>query len=92
MRQIATALCWVVAAGSFLEGGQPAPQFKGGITLVTVDVTVLDRDGRPVPGLTEKDFQVKLNGKVQPVRALTFLEARTEEAAATPEQIGRAHV
>jgi VWFA-related protein len=48
------------------------------VTLVTIDVTVLDREGRPVPGLTAADFQVKLNGRVQPVRALSYLEARTD--------------
>ena len=66
-----------------------AAAFKGGVALVTVDVTVLDRDGRPVPGLTAADFQVKLNGRVQPVRALTYLEAGAATAGATPET-GRA--
>src|SRR5258706_11350081 len=88
MRQIAIALCCLVTAGALarVHGQQPgSPAFKGGVALVTVDVTVLDRDGKPVPGLTANDFQVKLNGKVQPVRALTFLEARTDASERAPD-------
>jgi VWFA-related protein len=54
---------------------QDPAAFKSGVTLVRIDVTVLDRDGRPVPGLTAADFEVKLNGRVQPVRSVTFLPA-----------------
>jgi VWFA-related protein len=51
----------------------PAQTFTSRVTLVTVDVTVLDRDGTPVPGLTADDFTIKLNGKTQPVRALSYV-------------------
>lgn len=60
----------------------PAAQFKSGVTLVTIDVTVLDKDGQPVPGLTVNDFEVKLNGRIQPVRSLTFLQAAAESEMA----------
>ena len=56
------------------------PTFRSSVTLVTVDVVVLDRDGKPVPGLTAEDFQVKLNGKVQPVRALSYVQVAREAA------------
>jgi VWFA-related protein len=88
MRRTLLALCCVCSAGSLLRGQQqPTPSFRGGVTLVTIDVTVLDREGRPVPGLTAADFQVKLNGRVQPVRALSYLEARTDttETEAQPK-------
>jgi VWFA-related protein len=87
MRKIAIVLCCVAAAaaGAKVRGQQPAPPaFKGGVSLITIDVTVLDRDGRPVPGLTADDFQVKLNGKVQPVRALSYLEASTDTPETAP--------
>ena len=53
-----------------LEAQQPPP-IKSGVTLVTIDVTALDRDGRAVTSLTANDFEVKLNGRVQPIRTLT---------------------
>ena len=88
MRTIGIPLCCALVAGALVraQGQQPAPPaFKGGVSLVTVDVTVLDRDGKPVPGLTSNDFQVKLNGKTQPVRALTYLEARTVAPGSAPD-------
>ncbi|MBP8275259.1 MAG: hypothetical protein KAY59_12550, partial [Acidobacteria bacterium] len=49
--------------------------FKSGVSLLQVDVTVLDRAGAPVPGLTADDFVVTLNGTRQPVRSAAFIEA-----------------
>ena len=61
---------------------QSGTQFRSGVTLVTIDVTVLDKDGRPVSDLQAGDFEVKLNGRVQPVRSLTFLQAAAESEMA----------
>jgi VWFA-related protein len=61
---------------------QPAPTFRSGVSLVTIDVTVLDRDGKPVPGLTPDDLEIKLNGKVQPIRAFAFVQAAAADSTA----------
>ena len=45
------------AAGS-PQGQQPAAVFKGSTRLVVQNVFVKDKDGRPIEGLTEKDFVV----------------------------------
>src|SRR4051812_40520684 len=72
-----------------VAGQQPpqTPTFRSSVTLVTVDVVVLDRDGKPVPGLTADDFQIKLNGKVQPVRALSYVQVAAQAAPLTVTEI-----
>jgi len=62
----------------------PQAVFRGGVDLVTIDVTVVDKDGRPVKGLTAEDFTVKLEGQVRPVRALDFLEFGSAHGSRTP--------
>jgi VWFA-related protein len=42
---------------------QVTPTFPSAIELVRIDVVVLDRDGRPVTGLTAADFEVTEGGK-----------------------------
>ena len=57
------------------QSDQGTPTFRSGVDLIQVDVTVLDKAGAPVPGLTAADFTVKINGKTQPVRTAAFVEA-----------------
>jgi hypothetical protein len=50
----------VCIAAAFL-----AQTFRGGIDLVHLDVTVPDRDRRPVRGLTAEDFEVYEDGALR---------------------------
>ena len=62
-----------------------APVFRAGVELVALDVSVVDRDGKPVTGLKPEDFVVTLSGQVRPVRTFdyaTFGAAPPSEAAA----------
>src|SRR5688572_6965999 len=61
---------------------QAPPTFKSGVSLVTVDVSVLDREGRPVEGLGAEDFEVKLDGRVYPVKVASFVQIATRRVAA----------
>ena len=45
------------------------PAFPAVVELITVDAVVLDRDGRPVPGLTREDFAVSEDGDTYVVQA-----------------------
>jgi Ca-activated chloride channel homolog len=47
------------------------PTFRAHVDLVRLDVLVV-RDGRPVPGLTAADFEVRDNGVVQQIDHLSF--------------------
>jgi VWFA-related protein len=51
------------------------PTFRAGIDLVTVDVTVLDHDGRPVQDLKPEDFTIKIDGTTRRVVAAEFIKA-----------------
>src|SRR5687767_11397030 len=55
-------------------GGQQRPTFTTSTTLLTLDVTALDRDGKPVAGLQPGDFEVKIDGSIQPVQTLAFIQ------------------
>ena len=61
------------AFGAFGVGArqaQPPPNFQTGVELVTLDVSVLDRNRQPVRGLTAADFIVIEDGR--PVEIQTF--------------------
>ncbi|HYN04335.1 MAG TPA: VWA domain-containing protein [Vicinamibacteria bacterium] len=69
----------------------PAQQvFPTGVELVAVDVTVVDRQGRPVADLRAEDFEVKVGGQrrriasAQLVRQGAPAPAATDPAAASP--------
>lgn len=60
----ALAGCLIGMAG---PGAQQQPVFRGGGEVVRVFVTVLDRDGRLVTSLTRDNFEVRDDGKPQPI-------------------------
>ena len=43
------------------------------VTLLQVDVTVTDKDGRTVPDLKKEDFSLKIRGKTIPIEALDVI-------------------
>jgi VWFA-related protein len=79
---------WLLAAGGVVvrpsaqqppAGPPPAaeaqqPVFRTGIDSVSVDVSVTDRQGRPVTDLTKDDFEIREAGKPQVVDAFKFVE------------------
>jgi VWFA-related protein len=70
-------------AGGGAQGqGQQAPTFRARIDSVSVDVSVTDRQGRPVSDLTAADFEVREGGKVQTID--TFKLVSVDDADPTP--------
>ena len=73
----------VLLSGLVLLAGVPAhrrlsaqqlPTFRTGVDAVQLDVSVLDKDRRPVRGLTAADFTILENGKPRPIVAFSAVE------------------
>ena len=54
-------------------GGEPQPMFRAGVTLVTTDVIVRDRDGVFMPDLTRDDFRILEDGVEQELASLVLV-------------------
>lgn len=73
----------VVLASAFSEGSAQQPTseedrpVKITTNLVQLDVQVLDRNGKPVEGLTAADFEVLQDGTPQQISTVTFVNERT---------------
>ena len=77
-----------LAAGSLLastdqQPQSPMPTFRAGIDVVSFDVTVLDRDRRPVRGLTAADFKVSIDALDQPIVGFDAIELPDRERGNT---------
>ena len=57
----------------FRSSPQPAPVFRAGVDLVSVDVTALDANGRQVTDLTAGDFQVDVDGSRRAVSTIEYV-------------------
>ncbi len=68
------AILGLVLIGSGLYADQATPQFRGGIDLVQIDVSVLDRDRVPVRDLTADDFTLLENGVPQTISNFAFVD------------------
>ena len=60
---VASLLALVIASAQAVQ----QPTFKSGAKTVAVYATVTDKDGRLVPDLAQEDFEIRDNGKTQPV-------------------------
>jgi VWFA-related protein len=84
----ALLLGWMAAAGAgaVLSAGQdpgrrPPAQFRAGVTMVPVDVRVLDRQGRPVTDLAREDFTLLEDGVPQRIEEFLRAEFVAEPSA-----------
>jgi VWFA-related protein len=65
-----------------LQGQAQQPIFRSGVDLIRLDVLVVTADGTPVTDLTERDFDIQVNGTPSPVRTLRFLDLTATETPA----------
>jgi VWFA-related protein len=83
---------WVVALAGVEPpqsgGAAPRQTFRSGVTVVQVDVSVLDRDRHPVRGLTAGDLTVLEDGKPRDIVAFTPVELPARAASRTAAPAG----
>src|SRR5688572_29643064 len=78
----AAAAVAAISCGWTLVSAQqaPAPTFKSGVELVSIDVGVLDRQGHPMRGLSAGDFTITVAG--QPRKVVSAEYVNSGDAAA----------
>ncbi|MBV9763411.1 MAG: VWA domain-containing protein [Acidobacteriaceae bacterium] len=90
MKPFACILAFLLAIGPALP--QQRPTFSTTTNVVIVNVTVLDRNGKPIETLTKDDFELFEDGKLQKLQAVDLQRLNTNslpplnEAAAPSEQ------
>lgn len=60
---------------------QPRPTFQASVDVVQVDVSVLDKDRKPLRGLTTADFTILEDGKPRPIVAFVPVDLAEREAS-----------
>jgi VWFA-related protein len=75
------ALLLSIAPVVLIAQAQPPPTFRSSTHLIVKTVTVKDKNGKPVDGLTAKDFVVTENGTPQDI---AFVEYQPLDAARPP--------
>jgi VWFA-related protein len=58
------------------QNPQTQPTFRTTLDVVAVDVSVIDREGRPVDDLRLDEFALKIDGKARHVRSAEFISLR----------------
>ena len=82
-RHALIACVWIAGLLTVVTHGQQAgeqqeqrpPTFRTGTNLVRVDVSVMDRDGKPVRTLTADDFELRENGELQSISSFKLVDA-----------------
>ena len=86
-RFVVAAAALVAALVPLRAQQQPAPPaeqpiFRSSTRLIVQTVTVKDKDGRPIEGLTAKDFVITEDGQPQDIAFVEFQRLATEAAPA----------
>src|SRR5687767_11324903 len=77
----------LVASSIVAAAQQEVPRFRSGVDVVQFTVTVLDKERRPITGLTAADFEVLVDGKPRPIAAFAAVSLPDDTGAvAAPVQ------
>ena len=92
-------LVLLFAAPIFSQTPAPSPKSRSedvvkiSTTLIQIDATVLDKEGKPVRGLTANDFEIYENNKKQQITNFSFIELepdKSTESAVTKTDVAKA--
>ena len=84
---VALAFATLPRGGASQQPPSP-PVFGAAVELVRLDVLVLDKDGRPVPGLSRGEFEVEEGGRPQSITSFEPVVVRDARAkAAEPPRL-----
>jgi len=64
----------LLLCASIQAQSQRPPLFRGGVELRQLDVTVQDKNRRPVRGLTAADFSIVEEGQPRKIEAFSFVD------------------
>ena len=76
----------IAAVATLALAAQQAPVFRGGVSVVPITVSVVDRKGHSVPGLRAEDFRIFEGDR--PREIVAFHPQVLEPGAALPPQVG----
>ena len=84
-----------IAAATTLVAQNPAsqkdlPTFRGGVQLIDVDVVVTGKDGKPVRGLTQEDFEIIEDNRPQQIRTFSIVDLPFDPPTVLAERRARA--
>src|SRR5258706_13626827 len=78
------SLLILLAGGSLLSAEPAAVQETSSVSLVEVPVSVFDRAGKAVHGLSVADFELRDDGKSVPIQAVDVTEFKNAKTAGAP--------
>jgi hypothetical protein len=71
---------------------RPQQTFRTGVDVIQLDVSVLDKDRRPVRGLTASDFTVTEDGQTRPVVAFKAIDLPAPAPAPADQRVSEDRV
>ena len=81
----AVLACWLVPDAAAQQPGQlPRPAFSSSVDIVSVDVNVIDRNGRPVRDLEAADFTLSVDGRPRKLASAQFISVTAPATAPEP--------
>jgi VWFA-related protein len=80
----AAVLCWPLALAVGAQQTPPRAAFASSVDIVSVDVHVIDRNGRPVRDLEAGDFTLSVDGRARKIASAQFVSVTAPETAPEP--------